>query len=385
MWNGADILSIITEYNIHTGTAFYVYDINMINEKIDHVLASFKEWGVLYSMKANPNSSILKKMLEKDIGIDAASCNEVFKARECGYSCDKIYYSAPGKSVDSLWKCHNQSIIIADSINEVKRLDKIAKQEGKQIKIGIRVNIPNADIIGNAFEVMCGIPSKFGVSPEDFSYLKEICSDGSIEIVGIHIYFGSQILDENVITKNMLKIARFVLEITHDFRLQFVNFGGGFGVPHKKIDVALNLQNIANNDELEEILTMIRRQGILCNLELGRYLVAESGVFCCSVEDIKDSYGKKYVILSSGINSFFRPVFTKEFHRISKCNIVGTKKERVTIVGNLCTPIDQYYEDYLIEKLEIGDWIWIQNAGAYGFSMSMLDFISHEKPLEIVI
>ena len=97
------------------------------------------------------------------------------------------------------------------------------------------------------------------------------------------------------------------------------------------------------------------------------------------------SYGKKYVILSSGFNGFFRPIFTKEFHRIEKCDSKTDEYESITLVGNLCTPMDQYYEDIMFPKLDIGDWIWFHNAGAYGYTMCLLEFISHVKPLEIVV
>lgn len=85
------------------------------------------------------------------------------------------------------------------------------------------------------------------------------------------------------------------------------------------------------------------------------------------------------------MNAFIRPIFTKEFHKLNNCRKSHDKLEKVTIVGNLCTPIDQYYEDYIIDNPKIGDWLWFENAGAYGYSMSMLNFISHEKPLEIVV
>lgn len=385
MWSGTKILSTIQKHGIHVGSSFYAYDMDLILHKVKKIQNIFTDWNLLYSMKANPNTEILHNIIKNDVGIDAASSNEVFIARKFDCSPTKIYYSAPGKSMNDLLQCIDQCIIIADSINEVIRLNNIAKDRKTQLKIGIRVNIPNEDIVGNAFEVMTGISSKFGISPDDFSTLKKMCNSGYVKIIGLHVYFGSQILDKKIITKNLIKIARFALEFNHIFCLEFVNFGGGFGVPQKDTESPLDIESIANNIELKHKISEIFQEGIRCNLELGRYIVAESGIFCASVEDIKESFGKKYVILSSGINGFFRPVFTKEYHKVRKCENTGEEKEKVTIVGNLCTPIDQYYEDYLMEKLAIGDWIWFENAGAYGLSMSMLDFISKEKPIEIIV
>lgn len=383
-WQKKDVLDIIDKNNLQAGTSFYAYDLDICIQKIEDVRHNFKDWNLIYSIKANPNIVLLKKFIELGLGMDAASKEEVFLARGLGCLPEKIFYSSPGKTLSDLKHCYNQCVLIADSVNEVNRLLTLSKQLCCPIDIGIRINIPNANVKGNAFEVMGGSSSKFGITPQELQLISSACKDSMVNIIGIHIYFGSQILNENVLINNFIAIADYATELWNNFKLKFVTFGGGFGIPYRESDKSLNLSHIAHDKFLQSKINWLESKDIKCNLELGRYLVAESGIFCASVEDIKISFEKKYVILSAGMNAFIRPIFTKEFHKLNSCKLTDTQTEKVTVVGNLCTPIDQYYEDYIIESPEIGDWLWFENAGAYGYSMSMLHFISHNPPLELI-
>lgn len=385
MWNKNNVLEVIAQFKIQPGQAFYAYDLHNCIQRAYFIKDSFKEWNLLYSIKANPNPKILKKFIDSNMGVDAASAQEVALARKLGCLKENIFYSSPGKTWDDLKSCYEKCVLIADSINEIKRIIKLSKDTGKHIGIGIRINLSNPIISGKAFEIMGGISSKFGLSFSEIELIVEMCKKSLVEIVGIHIYFGSQILDESVIINNFVKIASCALELNDITPLKFVTFGGGFGIPYYDYQRELDILTIINNDLLKNKIDLLKSKDIKCQLELGRYLVANSGIFCTSVEDIKTSMGVKYVVLSSGMNAFIRPIFTKEFHKLNICKSVDQQPTKVTVVGNLCTPIDQYYENYMLENPEIGDWVWFENAGAYGYSMSMLNFISKKKPLEIVV
>lgn len=386
MWTGEEILQILESEGIKRGTSVYIYNLGMITQNVNNIKKYFDGWNILYSMKANPNIDILKRIFQLGVGIDAASKNEVLLAKKVGFEKEKIFYSSPGKTYRDLEECHDKCTIIVDSMNEILRLSKIGKLQDKKIKVGVRVNITNDYMTGNAFEVMGGVTSKFGISIEEFKNATEIYSDHpNIEIIGLHVYFGSQILNKDILVNNLILIAEFANLFCKEIKLEFVNFGGGFGIPYKYNDEKLDIQYIGKNEKLKYAIGNLQRNGIRCNLELGRYLVGNAGIYITSVEDIKVSYDKKYVILASGFNGFFRPIFTKEFHIIEKCDSKIDEYESITLVGNLCTPMDQYYEDIVFPKLDIGDWIWFHNAGAYGYTMCLLEFISHDKPLEIII
>ena len=361
----------------------YVYDLKIVERNCSNVQKTFEKFNVLYSMKANPNISILQTIKRMGIGIDAASKEEVDIAYKCGFIAQQIFYSSPGKSEKDITESIDRCIIIADSIGEVERICEIAKERKTELDIGIRINVENADIKNNAFEIMSGIPTKFGIRLEQLIKAIEICSTCMVNIVGIHVYFGSQILSENVIKQNIYQILECARKTLKMLDLEFVNIGGGFGIPYKN-EEPLDLMKIIDNKISEGVYELLKK-GVICNLELGRYLVANAGVFVSRVNDIKDDGNTKYIVLSAGMNGFFRPIFTSEFYMLRKLGLVGGEREKVTVVGNLCTPLDQYYKDYLMERLEVGDMVIFENAGAYGYSMSMLKFCSHSEAREIII
>lgn len=149
-------------------------------------------------------------------------------------------------------ECYDKCILIADSINEIKRISELAQSQNIKIRIGIRINIPNSEILGNAFEVMGGISTKFGITPKELENAIKICSGGLVKIIGIHVYFGSQILNEEILINNLLCIANFAIQVNEICKLEFVNFGGGFGVPYSDDDNQLDLYKVAHNEELEK-------------------------------------------------------------------------------------------------------------------------------------
>jgi diaminopimelate decarboxylase len=158
--------------------------------------------------------------------------------------------------------------------------------------------------------------------------------------------------------------------------LEYINYGGGFGVPYENYEQPLDLHKLANQIKTPD--------GIRLNLELGRYLVAEAGLFITRVVDIKESFGIKYIILDGGMNAFFRPKFTGQHHRV---HVLGKREmatQTVALTGNTCTPLDVFYEEIELPVLEIDDLLIFENAGAYGYSMSLLDFISFDKPVQIM-
>jgi diaminopimelate decarboxylase len=125
-------------------------------------------------------------------------------------------------------------------------------------------------------------------------------------------------------------------------------------------------------------------KGVRLNLELGRFLVAEAGIFITRVVDIKESHGTTYVILDGGMNAFFRPKFTGQRHRVRVLGKNGTATQTVKLTGNTCTPLDVFYEEVELPALVVGDLLIFENAGAYGYSMSLLDFISFDRPIQIM-
>lgn len=375
----------INAYVSEYGYPVYIYDLNIIRKKIESVKNNFSNYNLLYSMKSNPHKKILELMLKNNVGIDAASKNEVLEAKEIGFAPNSIYYSAPGKSCVDIRETFPFCTVIADSLNELSKINAIGEENNTIISVGLRLNIINNPIQQSNFEIMGGKSSKFGIDIETLLKNVDIVSKYKyIRISGIHVYFGSQLMDEEIIANNFVIIAETFERLLKYFELEFVNFGGGFGIPYSDDEKELNLEKIKTLTEENSLLRECILPKFRCNLELGRFFVAESGLFITKVEDIKDSYGEKYVIFYGGMNSFFRPVFTRQNHKIIQY-VIRDEREVVNITGNLCTPLDEYFHGIKMNKWETGDIMAFQNAGAYGYSMSMHDFIGFDKPAQIFI
>ena len=366
------------------GYPLYIYDAKNINQKINDIKSCFAEYNLIYSVKANPFESIMRLMLDRDVGVDAASKNEVLIPSDIGFNSDNIYYSSPGKSFFDIEKTITKCTIIADSFYEIEKINQVANKIGIVSPIGVRLNICNELILKSKYEIMCGKTSKFGIDLDLFlKNINKLNAYKNINIAGIHVYFGSQILDETIISNNFKITAETCLMLKDCFDIAFVNFGGGFGIPYKDDEEPLDLLKIQSLNSQSKSIKELLSSNIKCNIELGRYLVAECGLYITKVEDIKESFGEKYAILQGGMNSFFRPVFTKQNHNIVQYTI-RKQKEIINIVGNLCTPIDEYFNKTSLNELAIGDIVSFENAGAYGYSMSLLEFISYDKPVQII-
>jgi len=356
---------------------------NILKNRADTVKKSFPRFRPIYSVKANPHPDILRCLKQKGFGIDAASANEVLRAIDTGFSSGDIYYSAPGKDLDDIGKTWEKCVIIADSPNELSLLDKFAAAKNCVLDIGVRLNVRNPVMLLSKHEVMGGGASKFGIGSDEFG---GIAADRykNLRITGIHIYFGSQISDVDIIRGNFKIIAETAKLLAGKHPIGFINFGGGFGVPYADGEREIDLKRLSGMiGSIPEIMEL-SLSGVRLNLELGRYVAAGCGIYVTKVADVKQSFGTAYIILKGGMNSFFRPVLTGDRHGIVQ--IPKRKgKATVTLVGNLCTPIDEYYSDIGLFLPEPGDLMIFENAGAYGYSMCLLDFISHDRPKEIII
>ncbi|MCT4542630.1 MAG: hypothetical protein N4A63_03700 [Vallitalea sp.] len=370
------------------GFPLYVYYENIIKNKIEILKNTFEKFEILYSYKANPNKEIINFLSANNIGADVASINEVKLANKMNISKEKILYSSPGKVEEDINYAIENSIIIANSYSELKMIDKICKEKNKKIKIGIRIN-PNVEFNEkNIFEIMGGRASQFGIDEETLLEKKEwLYSLEYIEIIGIHVYMGSGILNYKLICDNF----RYILNIVDlcinkmNFNIKFIDFGGGFGIPYTKKKNKLDMKSL--NSEINEIFKKEKRfniDNIRLIIESGRFLTAEAGKFITKVVDIKKSRGEKYVIVHGGMNGFYRPNFTGVIHPTIVYNS-SAENEKVTICGNMCTPLDIIAKDILLPKINIGDIIVISNAGSYGYTMSLLEFISQRQPKEIYI
>jgi diaminopimelate decarboxylase len=360
------------------GYPLYVYEEQEITRRIRLLKYIFDGFDIFYSLKANPNKKIVSFMARNGLGADCASPYEVLLANECGISSCDILYSSPGKTEEDMEIAIDKSLIVADSLGELERMDLYFN---KRTNIGVRINPSKGFGREKAFEIMGGGSSKFGIDEELFFHeISNIEKLKNINIIGIHVYIGSGILDEEVILGNFENIFRIASRSEKKF--DFIDFGGGLGIPYEEGQKELDAEILKKG--IQKIKDAYKTDKTRLIVESGRYLTATCGRFLTRITDIKESAGKKYYIIYGGMNGFFRPAFTGTKHKV-KVHNHSEKKEKVTVAGHLCTPIDITASEVQVSKGSAGDVIEICDAGAYGYTMSLKEFISHRQPVEIYI
>lgn len=382
--------------------SFYLYDEARIRHAMEELKVSFPQARFLYSMKANPHPGVVRTVLAGGFGADAASLAEVQQACRQGLSPADIQYSAPGKTDEDLQGALGCSTIIADSLGEVERLNKIAAVQGVVAAVGLRIN-PSF-----SFEGAAGQPSKFGIDEvQVFSALAYLKSLSHVRVTGFHTHLRSQELRVPVLAqyyKGLLSLAVRLQEALGE-TLQFLNLGSGLGIPYAATDSPLDIKKLG-----QALTVLLQTYGSLLPkaqlyLETGRYVVGKSGVYVTQVLDKKTSCGKTFVILHNTLNGFIKPSLA---HLVTvwsgekcpggceplftsadafPCTVLTEEKERerVTLAGNLCTAADIVAVDMDLPRLRRGDLVVFTNAGAYGAVLSPMQFAGQSRPKEFFL
>jgi len=392
---GQSAESLVDKY----GSPLYVHDADAMLAHVQSVRAAFGE-GVelLYALKANPLLGIAELMEESGLGAEVASRGELLLASKAGFDPEKIEFAGPGKSDEDLALAVQMGIasINIESESEYERILAMARSEGSKPRLALRIN-PDLELRGARMR-MSGGPKKFGIDASELAPLAQrILSDGLCELVGLHCYVGTQILDASA----FLDIARVVLETAQkleaELGLRFAKFnlGGGFGVATAERDGVFDLR--AAGHGLGELVAEFGMQNRRFRLELGRYLVAEAGVFLTRVLHVKKSHETSYAIVdggmhqhsaAAGVGSVLRrswPILACKAPRFAADGARGIDERGWAVAGPLCTPQDEFCAEATLPELERGDLLAILVSGAYGYSFSNLRFLSHPAPAELLL
>lgn len=379
--------------------SFYFYHEKKLLENIASLKKDYPDFTILYSMKTNPFPLICKTALEQGCKIDVASYNEVLQALKLGYKPKDIYFSAPAKTnkiiEDSIDKC----IIIADSLNDINRISKIASQKNCLVNIGIRIN-PNFSI--NSIE---GKPSKFGIDYEQLlAILTNLEAQTNLKVSGFHIHLQSQITNTNLLVNYYYNVFHIVDDLIKrfDLKLDFLNCGSG-------IPTSYNKATQINYNLVKKQITKFRIEFSYLNdlelmIESGRYLVGNIGFYISPVVDIKKSYGKNFFLIKDGMNGFLKPALIHLIKNYSNDLDIGYEplytaedlfhakvlKRRgngeivnASIVGPLCSSGDILIKNQDMLQAELNDLVIINNAGSYAYTLSVTNFSYHEEVLQV--
>ncbi len=361
------------------GAPLYVYDAEKIASQYNRLTKAFSKVENLrinYAMKALSNVSILQLLKEMGSGLDTVSIQEVLLGLHVGYEADKIFFTPNGVSLEEIEAVAEMGVQI--NIDNLSVLEQFGTKY-PTTPVCIRIN-PHVMAGGNSNISVGHIDSKFGISIHQLPHLIRIVQNTKMNIVGIHMHTGSDILDIEV----FLYAAEILFDVAKNFKnLEFLDFGSGFKVPYKKNDIETDIEELGkklskrfNNfcAEYGKNLTLI--------FEPGKFLVSEAGHFLAKVNVVKQTTSTVFAGVDSGFNHLIRPMLYGAQHHIENISNPKGKERFYSVVGYICET-DTFASNKKIAEIKEGDILCFKNAGAYCFSMSS-NYNSRYKPAEVL-
>jgi diaminopimelate decarboxylase len=356
-------------------TPLYVISENRIRENYrrlhDALFHNYKRIRVYYAAKANSNLSVLKILESEGANLDAVSPGEVFMALTTGFQPERILFTGTSVRNDELRFLADSNVTV--NVDSLSQLDRLLKMMVPNV-LSVRVN-PEIGAGHHDYCITAGKSTKFGLWENDALEAYKKAKKAGVERFGIHMHVGSGILDVDpfvLALDNLLSVAKKV----HDkvgIGFEFVDMGGGLGVPYNPEDEELNL-TIFSDEVLSLFKSRIDKHDLgkpLFCVEPGRYLVCDAGILLTTVNTVKGTPFKKFVGVDAGFNTLARPTMYGSYHHILVANKLGSpEKETFDVVGPVCESGDVLARDRRLPKIQEGDLLAVLNAGAYGSAMS---------------
>ncbi|MRX28010.1 pyridoxal-dependent decarboxylase, exosortase A system-associated [Kangiella sp. HZ709] len=384
--------SISTIATIAGQTPFYIYSKEAIKTNIDRLKKYFPQVSLHYAIKANPMPQLVSYIANLVDGLDVASGKELNIALASDMPAEKISFAGPAKNPQELAMAIASGITInVESLTELERIKNIAEATNAIANIALRIN-PDFELKSSGMK-MGGGSQQFGIDVEQLGPVFTLLEDPHLQLIGLHIFTGSQNLNPQSIISAHDNIFALVqrLHKQYGFTLEHLNIGGGLGIPYFPGDKHLELTEISDN--LKKLFNEYQDITNDCEiiLELGRYIVGNAGLYVCEVTDKKTSRDKTYLITNGGLHHHlaasgnFGQIIRKNYPVVVANKMDSSDTQLVDVVGPLCTPLDILASKMELPHATIGDLIAVHQSGAYGYTASPRDFLSHSHPIELLL
>ncbi|WP_413287679.1 diaminopimelate decarboxylase [Bdellovibrio sp. HCB337] len=377
------LFSLVSNYQRPT----YVYDLDILKERVQIFQKALPGVQVYYAMKANSHPQVLQCLHSLGCGLDVVSGGEIRRAQECGFKPQALIYSGVGKTHKEIRQTLEMGLeqINVESIPELRRIAKIAKEMNKKTNVVFRLN-PDVDIETHPYIATGLHNNKFGMAFTDLPELKTVLKENSECLIfkGVSLHLGSQMHNLSGF-RDALKLLRPVYE---DLQKEFpscdtFDVGGGLGIFYDTQEIEAEeklLQDYANI-----VFTELKGLRAKIQTEPGRWLVAHAGVLLTQVQYLKKTSVKNFAIVDTGMHHLLRPTLYGAHHRVWTLNEKsenGTKK--YDVVGPICESGDFLASDRDLSELQEGDFLVIGDVGAYGFVMRS-DYNLQDPPEEVFL
>ena len=380
-YQGHDPVDLIKKH----GSPLYVYNERILRNRCRELknLSEYPHFAVYYSVKANANLTILNIVREEGLFVDALSAGEIFLNIKAGFKTSEIFFVCNNVDDEEMSYAINKGILVGvDSLSQLERYGKLNPGG----KTAVRFN-PGLGAGHHQKVTTGGTETKFGVNAEYIPQVKDLLNKYDIKLVGINQHIGSLFMDGSPYTES----AKRLLDIARQFQgLEFIDFGGGFGIPYRKQSGEKRLDLKALGNMLTPIMSDFAKEygrDISFRIEPGRYVAAECGILLGKVNAVKYNGPKKFIGTDLGFNVLARPVMYDSHHDIEiyrESETPSLKDEKVSIVGNICESGDILARDRFLPEIMEDDIIGVLDSGAYGYAMSS-NYNSRQRPAEVLI
>ena len=381
-WDRVALSELAVEY----GTPLYVYDLGRVRENYRRFAATFEGADVHYAMKANSCRAVMQTLADGGAGVECVSAGEVRRALDAGFPGERVLYTAvnpPGRELDLVLEVAEEHplTITAGAADTVDRLI----ERGFRGRLCLRVN-PGVGA-GHHETVATGGDPKFGVPADRVLDLLSDAAENGLDVVGLHAHAGSGIAGDDLAAHRELVERMGDLARAAPVELEFVDVGGGFGVPMGPDEPPLDLDAVAQatRDALGDVPGRGRETARLV-VEPGRYLVADAGVLLTRVNTVKPTEQTVVAGVDAGMTDLIRPALYDAFHDIRTLSADAPARETrgVTVAGPICESADVFTRNRPLPAPERGDLLAIGNAGAYGFEMAS-QYNSRPRPACVAV
>jgi diaminopimelate decarboxylase len=371
-------LELVDKY----GSPLYVYDEKILRDRCKEIknLLPNKNFKVNYSAKANTSLELLKIINNEGLKVDAMSPGEIYIEQLAGFKAEDILYICNNVSKEEMQYAIDQNILTSvDSLAQLEMYGQINPGSKVAIRFNSGVGAGHHEKV-----VTGGKKTKFAVQKSLVPEVKKILKKYDLRLAGINQHIGSFFLRPDEYVDG----AKAFLDIAKQFPgLEFLDFGGGFGIPYEAMHrLDLNQLNEMMDKTLDEFMADYDNKDVVFKIEPGRYIVAECGALLGTVHSVKDNYGRRYVGTDIGFNVLQRPVMYDSYHHIDMVKRSGKTDETeiVYISGNICESGDLIAKERDLYKADVGDVVVVRDAGAYCFSM-VSNYNCRLKPAEVLI
>ncbi|GAB3688667.1 diaminopimelate decarboxylase [Salinarchaeum chitinilyticum] len=390
-WDHDALTALADEYD----TPLYVTDLDRVAENYARIDDAFEGIECMYAAKANTGQAVMARLLEEGATIECAAAGELHRAVEAGADPNTLQYTAtnpPARDLDwvvDFWETDAPKLTV--TIGATDTLDRL-EARGFDGRLAIRVN-PGIGA-GHHEKVATGKDAKFGIPHEA---VPDVAADAAerFDLVGLHAHVGSGMLTEEDLDAHRRALARVAdcaaaIEAEQGSgALEFVDVGGGFGVPYREDEDPLDLDAVA--DYLHETFADVEAR---LKAEPGRYVVADASLVLTEVNTIKEAPDAYVVGVDASLATMIRPAMFDSYHPIRNLSAYGngsavtgpdaTDRDAIpaSVGGPLCTSADVFCTDRPIAEPRRGDLLAIGNTGAYGIELAN-QFHSQPKPAEV--